>query len=50
MNENMMKVMMEEFSEDYETGIHELADLLTFLPEEMRLAMAKTFVTVSLTY
>lgn len=43
MNEEMMKVMSEPVNPNFPDGAKEIAELLTFLPEEMRMVMVLTF-------
>lgn len=50
MDEAMMKVMAEELSPDLETAVQEIAQLLTFLPEEMRVPLIKSFLTTAINY
>lgn len=50
MDEKMMEKMNETFSDDYEVGIKEFAELLTFMPEEQRLIAAVGFVTNLLSF
>lgn len=50
MDEAMMKVMAEELSPDLETAVQEIAQLLTFLPEEMRVPLIKGFLTTAINY
>lgn len=50
MDENMMMKMAEELSPDLNTAVQEIAELLTFLPEEMRVPMAMNFLTTAVNY
>ena len=44
MSEIAKNVMEEMVNPAYPEGLKEIADMLTFLPEEMRVVMAATFV------
>ena len=50
MDEAIMKVMAEELSPDLVTAAQEIAQLLTFLPEEMRVPLAMNFLTSAFSY
>lgn len=43
MNEEMMEIMAEPVNPNFPEGAKEIAALLTFLPEEMRMYMTLTF-------
>lgn len=44
MDEKNLEVMMEPISDEYPKGLEEIAELLTFLPKEMRLAFTQSMV------
>jgi len=44
MSEMNLEVLMEPISEDFPKGLEEIAELLTFLPEEMRMAVAQSMI------
>jgi len=50
MDEAMMKMMAEELSPDLDTAVQEIAQLLTFLPEEMRTPLVRNFLTTASSY
>lgn len=43
MNEEMMKIMAESVNPNFPEGAKEIAELLTFLPENIRLYMVMNF-------
>lgn len=50
MDEKVNNPLNETLSSDYETGIREFAELLTFLPENQRIVMANVFIGMAVTY
>lgn len=44
MSEMNLDVMMEPINEEYPKGMEEVAELLTFLPEEMRLPVVQSMI------
>lgn len=44
MDEKTLKAMMEPLSDEFPKGMEEVAELLAFLPEHMRLPIVQTMV------